>query len=209
MISELYSYVYNGSLNYRIEHIQNYIKFILGSVYAESVDSRKTYDDDHIIKMINNTIANDDYDDVLTLIEAIVQHWDSYLKKTLGYSYYNQYTKVYDGPSIYEIVNTYLEREYIGYRFVDGIIVPISDEYEIDTINEAFSNKFTPVYEHLSKANRLLADREKPDYENSIKESISAVEAMCEIITGIKGGDANLGSMLKSLRKKEYKFMAV
>ena len=55
------------------------------------------------------------------------------------------------------------------------------------------------MYEHISKANKLLADREKPDYENSIKESISAVEAICEIITGTKGKEATLGNMLKKL----------
>jgi patatin-like phospholipase/acyl hydrolase len=61
------------------------------------------------------------------------------------------------------------------------------------------SNKYDPVYEHISKANRLLADREAPDYENSIKESISGVEALCEILTGIKGKEASLGKMIKQL----------
>ena len=70
---------------------------------------------------------------------------------------------------------------------------------EVDSINEALECKFKPVYEHLSKASRLLADREKPDYENSIKESISAVEAVCEEMTGITGKEATLGKMLKKL----------
>ena len=60
-------------------------------------------------------------------------------------------------------------------------------------------NEYQPVYDHISKANKLLADREKPDYENSIKESISAVEAICEIITETKGKEATLGNMLKKL----------
>lgn len=202
MISELYSYVYNGDLYYGNKHIQDYLKYIQGTVYAEPVDTRKKIDDSKIIKMINNTISNDDYDDVLTLIEAIIQHWDLYLQDSLGYGYYNRFTKQYDGPSIYDLANIYLKREYIGYRFVDGIIVPISDEFEIAAINEAVSNKFAPVNAHITKANRLLADREKPDYENSIKESISAVEAMCELITGIKGKEATLGKLLKVLEDK-------
>lgn len=61
------------------------------------------------------------------------------------------------------------------------------------------------MYEHLSKANKFLADRENPDYENSIKESISAVEAICEIITGIKGKEATLGNMLKKLETNGVK----
>ena len=48
-------------------------------------------------------------------------------------------------------------------------------------------------------ANKLLADRNQPDYENSIKESISAVEALCEILTGTKGKEATLGKMIKKL----------
>ena len=47
-----------------------------------------------------------------------------------------------------------------------------------------------------------MADRENPDYENSIKESISAVEAICEIITLLHGKEATLGNMLKHLEDK-------
>ena len=35
------------------------------------------------------------------------------------------------------------------------------------------------------------------DYENSIKESISVVEAMCCIITGLDGGNITLGKAIK------------
>lgn len=48
----------------------------------------------------------------------------------------------------------------------------------------------------------MFAERKKPDYENSIKESISAVEAMCCIITGLDGKNATLGTTLKKLREK-------
>ena len=162
---------------------------------AETIDTRKTYDDDPIIKMINDTILNGDYDEVLTLVEALVQYWDSYLKENRGYQYYDEYSNTYHETSIYEVANVYFEQEYVGYRFVDGIIVPISDSYEVETVNETLKNEYQPVCDHISKANKLLADREKPDYENSIKESISAVETICEIITGTKGKEATLGNL--------------
>lgn len=41
----------------------------------------------------------------------------------------------------------------------------------------------------------------KPDYENAIKESISAVEAMCCIITGQRGAQATLGKTIKKLKE--------
>lgn len=201
MISRLYECVYDYDLYYGNTNIQDYIRFIKGTVYSEPVDTRMTYRDDPVIEMINETIMNGEYDDVLTLIEAIVQHWDAYLRKFRGYQYYNEYEHKYTNQSLYDIVNSYFEREFVGYRFVDEIIVPISDAFEIATIQETMDTRFKPVYEHISKANKLLADRDKPDYENSIKESISAVEAICEIITGLKGKEATLGNMLKKLEE--------
>lgn len=202
MISKFYSEVYGHDLYHGRTYIQEFIRFVLGTVYSETIDTRKTYDDDPIIEMINDTLLNGDYDEVLTLVEALVQYWDSYLKENVGYQYYDEYGNTYLTSSLYEDANVYFEREYVGYRFVDGIIVPISNSYEIETINESLKNGYKPVYDHISKANKLLADREKPDYENSIKESISAVEAICEIITGINGGEATLGNMLKKLECK-------
>ena len=201
MIAELYSEVYRGVLHYRQPHIQDFIKYVLGTVYSEPIDSRKTYEDDPIIAMINETILNDDYDDVLTLIEALVQYWDSYLKESRGYDYYADYSHKYTSHSIFEITNAYFKREYIGYRFVDGIIVPISDSYELKAVQEALSTKYDSVYEHISKANKHLSNRDNPDYENSVKESISAVEALCEILTGVKGKEATLGKMLKKMEE--------
>lgn len=108
---------------------------------------------------------------------------------------------IYRDKSIYEEVNTILRREFIGYRFVDERLTPISDEFEVGEMNQALKNPYGSVYEHLSKANKLIADRNAPDYENSIKESISAVEALCEILTGITGKEASLGKMLKKLEE--------
>lgn len=54
----------------------------------------------------------------------------------------------------------------------------------------------------MDKALRLFAEKQNPDYENSIKESISAVESMCCIITGLTGKKATLGNALKKLKEK-------
>ena len=40
------------------------------------------------------------------------------------------------------------------------------------------------VSTHIRLALEKLSDRSKPDYRNSIKESISAVEAACKLISG-------------------------
>ncbi len=199
MIKTLFGIAYAGKMFYQNECIQEFLIYVRGEIYSEAIDPRKVYDDEPIFRDIESTLLNDEYDDVLTLIEALIQYWDEYLKREDPHGYYDGYHKRYLSKSLYEIMNSCFEKDYVGYRFVDGIIVPISDDYEIAAINETLASKHKPVYEHISKANRLLADRECPDYENSIKESISAVEAMCEIITGCKGADATLGNMLKKL----------
>ena len=200
MVSQLYKEVYEDTY-YRNPSIQNFFIYVKGTIYAETVDSRYTYDDDVIFEMINKTIQEHDYDDVLTLIEAVIQYWDAYLKDTRGYEYYDEYNRRYQDESIYEVVNSILKREFIGYRFVDEKLTPISDDFEVKEIKQALENPYRSVYDHLSKANKLIADRSKPDYENSIKESISAVEAICEVLTGITGKEATLGKMLKKLEE--------
>ena len=146
---------------------------------------------------MKDTFNEGTYDDILTVVESLVKYLDEHLKKT-GRYYYDNNIKL----SLYQLSNRYFEREFIGYRFVGELITPISDSIEIESIEECLGNKLKPVTEHISKANKLLADRLHPDYENSIKESISAVEAMCEIITGLTGKEATLGNMLKKLEEK-------
>lgn len=200
IISQVYQMAFGPDLYYKREDIQDFLKYIIGTVYSETVDVREFENDNFVFKTINYTIQNEDYDDVLTLIEAIAQYCDTHLKK--DWDYYDQFNHKYNKKSIFEILNDVFKQEYVGYRFVDGIITPITDQSEINTITEALNNKYEIVYEHLSKANKLLGDRSLPDYENSIKESISAVEALGEIITGLKGKEATLGNILKKLEDR-------
>ena len=205
MMSQLYNWVYDGHITYTRKEIQKFLQYVMGGIYCQPVDIRTIYNDDDIFKMINQTLFYGDYDDVLTLIEAIVQYWDLFLRRTKGYHYYDDYCDEYKNTSIFEVVNSCFKREYIGYRFIDGLINSISDDIELETINQAMVNKYQSVYEHLSKANKFISDRISPDYANSIKESISAVEAMCQIITNAKGRDATLGNMLNKLEDSGIK----
>jgi hypothetical protein len=85
-------------------------------------------------------------------------------------------------------LNVILERELSGYRIIDSQIVPITDRHEIETIREAMSLKLTGPSLHISKALTLLGKKPQPDYANSIKESISAVESICKLLSGEKSG---------------------
>lgn len=95
--------------------------------------------------------------------------------------------------------NRVLEEENSGYRIIDGKVTPITSENEIQTIEEVIANSesFPGVRTHISTAMKLLSDREDPDYRNSIKESISAVESACQTITGER--KATLGDALNRI----------
>lgn len=96
-------------------------------------------------------------------------------------------------------LNTILEEEKSGYRFFKDKFISIVSEKEIEAIDQASCSPYDSVNIHIKKALSLYSDRKNPDYENSIKESISAVEAMCSIITGMTGASATLGATLKKL----------
>lgn len=99
--------------------------------------------------------------------------------------------------------NKVLKRELSGFRFVNNILVPITNELEINEIEKAISDSheknFKGVNIHLSEALKKLSDKKNPDYRNSIKESISAIESICQQITG--ENNAELGKTLKKLKE--------
>lgn len=103
----------------------------------------------------------------------------------------------------YKKINDVFEQEYVGYRFVDGRIIPITDKQEIGEIEEACRNRYEGCRSHLKKAVVFLADRDNKDYKNCIKESICAVESICQVIT--KNDKATLGQALKSLKDSGLK----
>lgn len=102
---------------------------------------------------------------------------------------------------VVKLINGVLAKEMSGYRFVNRLLVPISDEEELKAIEDALNipNTLKAVKSHLADALNKLSDRTDPDYRNSIKESISAVEAICKIISGDE--KASLGEALKIIKK--------
>ena len=155
--------------------------------------------------------------------------WHNYLKRTvetIGNSYFDAvndlkkyvmecpWHEVYDfieflaqprSPVQYGFINSVneiLKQESGGYRFVSGQIVEITSEEEIKTIEQALSlpDSLKPVREHLNQSLKHLSNREDPDYRNSIKESISAVESMSKIISN--HDKATLTAALNAVERK-------
>ena len=97
-----------------------------------------------------------------------------------------------------ERLNSDFERLHFAYRIVEDKIVEICSNEEIVTIEKALSDSPANIREHLNKALQHYAKRPEGDYRNSIKESISAVEAWCRE----KTGESTLGPALNNLEKK-------
>lgn len=81
-------------------------------------------------------------------------------------------------PLFTEKTNSILEEENSGYRLMDDLFVPITNTAELESVQEASRISFESVRKHINKAIRSLSDKASPDYENSTKDAISAVEAM-------------------------------
>jgi hypothetical protein len=111
----------------------------------------------------------------------------------------------YQKDQLHAIFNHLFEEELSGYRFVGGELVPLSSPAEVAAIESALSTTLTTglagAHAHITSALRLLAKRPDPDYRNSIKESISAVEALAKQLgtsdsQGLAGALTELGKKI-------------
>lgn len=96
-----------------------------------------------------------------------------------------------------EYCNSLLEDENAAYRILENEVVEITDKTEIESIEEALATSIKPIVNHFKRALELLSDRKNPDFRNSIKESISAVEACSQYIAN--DSKATLGDALKKI----------
>ncbi|RLK50649.1 hypothetical protein DFR31_0555 [Alkalispirillum mobile] len=104
-------------------------------------------------------------------------------------------------PALSRDINSVLEAELSGYRVIDGLVTPISEEVERESLEEALGpGPFDGVETHLKQALMHLSNRDHPDFRNSIKESISAVESLACTLTS--NSKATLGDALKVLERE-------
>ncbi len=154
------------------------------------------YDDDwYDWRMIYNTyidsaIKGATFNEVLDVVEYVCNY--------LG----DRLADEDERKELYDTFNHLFEKEYVGYRFVNRSLVQITDPVEVMEVNEACRNPYEGCRKQIQKAIERLSDRNSPDYKNSIKESISAVESICQIIVGDK--KAILSDALKKLEDKGF-----
>jgi DNA-binding transcriptional ArsR family regulator len=154
--------------------------------FKKPIDERPTYAynnrSEQILKIIRDYFFAAEWHEVYDFLEFVA---DAFKREK---------------PRLAEFFNRVLTSEMSAYRFIDGKLVDITNEQEREMLEEALADtRFAGVTAHLERALALLADRKQPDYRNSIKESVSAVEAMARVVSGHE--KATLGEALKVLEK--------
>jgi hypothetical protein len=140
------------------------------------------------------------------LAEPIEPRWQQFREAFMWGPWHELYDIVeYAGQediSIRADLQKALEQGGSGYRFVDDQLAPITSEHGLAEIEMALSeaNPIEATRAHLDCALSLLAQRPTPDYRNSMKESILAIESIIRVIVGQP--DKTLGDALKSLGAK-------
>lgn len=145
----------------------------------------------NVIKDIRINIFKSPWYEIYDFLEFIITN--NYIKE--------RYHKIKKQNFIKEINNILIE-ENSAYRIIKDQLIEVTSEQEIQSIEEALANTnpYSGVQQHLNQALKLMSDRQKPDYRNSIKESISAVESICKIVTNDE--KATLGKALKIVEDK-------
>lgn len=93
-------------------------------------------------------------------------------------------------------LNASFRRLNYAYRIIGQEVIEVTSAEEETAIETALNEAKDNIKEHLESALSLYAKKPSGDYRNSIKESISAVEAYCREKTGEK----TLGKALKKLK---------
>lgn len=200
-------YLFSYFQNFKENFCQFLVEEAFGEYFSDRIKSKIKYDNESFFESyIHKTISQGNYSDVLSLIEFItnifVEWKDDVLKNPFKYNPYGSfvgYNKA-DFPDYIEELNELFETEFVGYRFIEDKITPISDQNEVRAIKDSLNIDYDGPKGHIQKALALLSNRESPDYKNSIKESISAVESICQIITN--DDKVTLGKALNKLQSR-------
>ena len=173
--------------NHEHGRIEQFSRHLWSDYFKRPIDSRPGHGNylrgNLILKEIRQYFFQCRWNEVYDLLEFIVQAYDDK-----------------DKPRLAANLNHVLARELAGYKFIHGQLVDITDAQESQLLAEALADtRFAAVASHLERALQLLADRKQPDYRNSIKESISAVEAMARVVA--EEPKATLAEALKVIEK--------
>jgi hypothetical protein len=169
----------------RAQEIETLLDKLWFGYFKKPLDTRpymhdSGYGQKSAYEVLRNYFFTCDWNEVYDFIEFIVAGVSDHLIKRFPDS-----------------INTVLVEENSAYRLIQGQFTPITNKEEIAAVEDAMASGLGPVQEHLSAAIGFLSDRKNPDFRNSIKESISAVESLMKLLT--KKKSATLSDGLKRI----------
>lgn len=168
------------------------VDYIWHEFYGLSTDDMPSFSVSHnsvTYGDIRKAILNGPWNKAFDLLQFITININSYFD-----SKYKLPEKLCQG------FNAVLRQENVGFRFINKIVAPISNELEIECIEDTLTVPLDSVRKHFKTALVHISNRDNPDYRNSVKESISAVEAICQVISGKQ--KASLGECLNIIKAK-------
>ena len=192
-----------------IDNYQSYFDYyeegqeIIAKLLADGlfcIETRgKSYEYVRIEKLIKQVFDDGTYDEILDIIEFIASNLKIRVEdSTISYYSNLEYSNQYE--NLYKKYNDLFEKECVGYRFVDGLIVRITNKEELQAMEKAsLTNK--KVNDHIKKAILYISESGEKDYKNSIKESITALETLCSILT--KKDKGTLGETIEIIGKEK------
>lgn len=170
--------------------LQNELAQVITSLWLYTLKGRRDEQpfDSYVMEAIKTQVLDGEWNKVLDACEDYVRYFS---RGQLGKQI-----------EISEHFNTIFTDNLVAFRFIDGVIASVGSEVDSDAVSNTIAaltelDQYEGARQHIKRATQLLADRETPDYLNSIKESISAVESMVKVITG--NDSAVLGRGLRQL----------
>ncbi len=169
-------------LYHRLEH--NFTRVLWDSFFKGNLcdfDRANSYGK---VQFIKNAFFKLPWNEIYDFIDFFYEHYD---------------LAVYESKSLASL-NDIFKQEKAPYCIINCQVVPLMSDEEVAEIEKALNvpdkYKYKSVSDHLSKALELFSRRPEPDYKNSIKESISAVESLVQIVLGENG---TLGKLIDRL----------
>lgn len=85
-----------------------------------------------------------------------------------------------------EHLNILLNNDGSGYRFSDGVLVAITDDFELAELDESMqlNDDYSGARMHMRAAVEALSKRPEPDLRNAVIQAVSAVESAAKIAVG-------------------------
>lgn len=146
---------------------------------------------DSAFRVVKKFCLNEDWFLVYDLVEFLIERSDiSFGKK--------------ERDELVKIYNRVMKKENSAYTIINGLITPISNKVEIESIERACNAPFANVGKHISNSLILLSDRKSPHFKNSVKEAISAVECLAREVG--RNPNGTLSSLVEGLPLRHKAF---